>query len=77
MVVVILEEALQGAFELATGGEVSTPEGDPPVLVEDRTLQTLHESVGPSVSGTGACVANLQTVTGCIEVTAKLTCRDR
>ena len=49
--VVEAKVALQRAFELAELREVAPPELDPPVLVEDRALEALHEAVGEGMTG--------------------------
>jgi len=53
LVVVEAKVALDRAFELAGLREVTPPELDPPVLVQDRALEALHEAVGEGVAGLG------------------------
>src|ERR1035437_6450997 len=50
LVVVELQEAIEGALERAPAGEVVSPKRDAPVLVQDRFLDPLHEAVGPGVT---------------------------
>ena len=59
-VVVELEKAVEGALERATAGKILPPKGNPPVLVQDRFLQTLDEAVGPGVARLGTGHPNTQ-----------------
>ena len=63
---------LQGPFELTTMREVSPAEGHTPMLVEDRSLKTFDEAVGPCVSGFRPRMADLQALTGGIKRAPKL-----
>src|SRR5262245_10569444 len=72
LVIVEAQEAVEGALELGQLGEVAAPELHPPVLVEDRALQTLDEAVGPSVTGLRLGVADPKLVAGLGEGTGEL-----
>ena len=56
IVVVEVEEPLQGRVQLLRGGEIPAAEGDAPMLVKDRALQALDEAVRPRVVRLGARV---------------------
>ena len=54
------QEALEGAIDGGCRCEVAAPEGDPPVLVEDGSLETLDEAVGPAVTRFSARVMDAE-----------------
>jgi len=47
--VMVARGLIESRLELVAAAESATTERDPPVLVEDRPLQALHEAVGPGV----------------------------
>jgi hypothetical protein len=67
LVVVEAKVALQRAIELSELREVAATELDPPVLVEDRVLQTLHEAVGEGVTRLRAGVPDPELRAGLVE----------
>jgi len=66
--VVEAQEAIQGFLELPPGCEVSAAEDHTPVLVQDGSLQTLDEAIGPAVAGFGSRVADGEALAGLVEV---------
>ena len=72
LVVVEGNEALEGAIHGGAGGEVSTPEGDPPVFMEDSALESLDEAVGPAVTRLGARMADAQLRADSVEESLEL-----
>src|SRR5205085_4760158 len=48
--VVVPHEAVEGALQRHTTGEVVPPERHPPVLLENCALQPFDEAVGPSMA---------------------------
>src|SRR6266496_2048661 len=60
LVVVEGEEALEGAVDGCGGGEVAAAEGDSPVFVEDGSLESFDEAVGPAVARFSACVVDAE-----------------
>jgi hypothetical protein len=72
LVVVEGQVNLQGPFKLTTPCEVSPAEGHTPMLVEDGSLKTFDEAVGPWVSGFRPRMADLQALTDGIKLTPKL-----
>ena len=73
IVVVEAKVALQRAVEVAELGEIASPELDPPVLVEDRALKTLHEAVGEGVARLRPRVPDLAIFAGLVELGLELT----
>src|SRR5262245_32065674 len=65
--IVVAHELIEGVLQAATAGEVPPAEGHPPVLLQDRALQPLDESVGPGMPWLGAGVTNPELATGLIE----------
>src|SRR5215510_7705548 len=65
--VVEAHELLQRTVQARAAGEVVTAEDEPPVLVQDRLLQPLHEAVGPRVPRLRARVAEAEGRTRLIE----------
>jgi hypothetical protein len=63
---------LQRPLELTTLREVSPAEGHTPMRVEDRSLKTFDETMGPRVPGFRARMADLQVLTDGIKLTPKL-----
>ena len=47
--VVEAQERVEAALQGQPTGEVAPTEGHAPVLLQDRTLQPLHEAIGPSI----------------------------
>src|SRR6266496_6048833 len=60
LVVVEGEEALEGMVDGCRGSEVAAAEGDSPVFVEDGSLESLDETVGPAVARLGASVVDTE-----------------
>jgi hypothetical protein len=60
LVVVEGQEALEGAIDSGCRCEEAAPEGDPPVFVEDGSLESLDEAVGPAVTRLGAGVVDAE-----------------
>jgi len=56
LVVVEVQEALEGSVQGREGGEEAAAEGDSPVFVKDGALETFDEAVGPAVTRFGASV---------------------
>ena len=50
LMVVELQEAIKRGLERAPAGEILPSERDAPVLVQDRFLQALDETVGPRMA---------------------------
>ncbi len=67
VMVVVSHERVQGALQRPPAGEVAAAEGHPPVFLEDRPLQPLHEAVGPGMPGLGPRVPDPELATGLIE----------
>src|SRR5689334_24443901 len=65
--VVDAHELLERTVQDRAAGEVVTAENDPPVLVQDRLLQPLHETVGPRVPWLRPRVADAEGITRLIE----------
>jgi len=59
-VVVEVQKAVERALERAPAYEILPPNGDAPVLVQDRFLQAFDEAVGPGMARLGACDADAQ-----------------
>src|SRR5437899_11356018 len=72
LVVVVAHELGQRAVQRRAVGEVSTPEGHAPVLLQDRALQALDEAVGPGMARLRAGVAQAELPTGLIEGSVEL-----
>jgi hypothetical protein len=70
VLVVEAQEALEAAGQGGAAGEVAAPKLHPPVLLQDRALQALHETIGPGVPRPGAGVANPQALAVTIVVGA-------
>ena len=67
LVVVEAEVTLERGFELPKRREVTAPELDPPVVVKDRLLDALDESVGEGVAGLGPGVSDTELLAGLVE----------
>ena len=65
--VVEAQERIQRCLQLEPPAEVTSPEGDPPVLVKNRPLEPLDEAVGPCVSRLRSGVPNVEFATHLIE----------
>ena len=50
LVIVEVQKAIEGPLQRSPTGEVLPAKGDPPVLVQDRLLQTLHKAIRPRVA---------------------------
>ncbi len=58
--VVELHERVEAALHRPAAREVPAAKLDPPVLVQDRPLQTFDEAIGPGMAGQGARVLDAQ-----------------
>ena len=67
LVVVEAEVTLERGFELSKRREVAAPELDPPVVVKDRLLGALDESIGEGVAGLGSGVSDTELLAGLVE----------
>jgi hypothetical protein len=67
LLVIELQEPVEGPLHRRATGEVLPAELDAPVLMQDRALQPLHEAVGPGMARLGAGVANAERLAGLIE----------
>src|SRR2546428_12982705 len=72
LVVVVAHELSERPLQRRATGEVSAPEGDAPVLLQDRALQALDEAVGPGMTRLRAGVAQAELPTGLIEGSVEL-----
>src|SRR6266478_3254415 len=70
--VVVAHELSERPLQRRAAGEVSTPEGHSPVLLQDRALQALDEAVGPGMARLRAGVAQAELPTGLIEGSVEL-----
>ena len=66
------DEALEGAVHGGGGSEITAPEGDSPVLVEDGSLEPFDEAVGPAVARLGAGVVDAELGAGGVEEALEL-----
>src|SRR5580765_5385931 len=66
--VVELPEAVGAAVEAGAAGEVVAPKDDPPMLAEDRLLESLDEAIGPGMARLDARLADAERPTGGREV---------
>src|SRR5256712_13008944 len=67
LVVVVAHELSERLLQRRAAGEVSTPEGHSPVLLQDRAVQALDEAVGPGMTRLRAGVAQAEVPTGLIQ----------
>src|SRR2546422_4829532 len=65
--VVEAHERVQGLLHRRAAREVTTPELDAPVLLQDGPVQALDEAVGPGMTRLGARVPNAQVLAGDVE----------
>src|SRR2546426_10582805 len=72
VVVVVAHELSERPLQRRAAGEVSTPEGHAPVLLQDRALQPLDEAVGPRMAWLGSGVAQAELPTGLSEGAVEL-----
>ena len=67
LVIVVAHEARERPLQSRAAGEVAPPEGDAPMLLQDRALQPLDESVGPRMARLGAGMTQAKLSTRLIE----------
>jgi hypothetical protein len=67
LVVIVAHEVRERPLQRRAASEVSPPEGDAPVLLQDRALQALDEAVGPRMARLSPGVAQAQRPTRLIE----------
>ena len=65
--VVVSHEAVEGPLQSRAVGEVAAPEGHPPELLENRTLQPFDETVRPGTARFSAGVPETELTTGGIK----------
>src|SRR2546425_8845480 len=65
--VVVPHEAVEGPLQSRAVGEVAAPEGHPPELLENRTLQPFDETVRPGMARFSAGVPETELTTGGIK----------
>jgi hypothetical protein len=67
LVVVEAKVALERRLELPQLREVAPAEGHPPVVVQDRLLEALHEAVGEGMARLGPRVADAELSASLVE----------
>src|SRR5438067_6449814 len=70
--VVVPHEAVEGPLQSRAVGEVAAPEGHPPELLENRTLQPFDETVRPGMARFSAGVPETELTTGGIKGSLEL-----
>lgn len=72
MEVVELKERNERGVQLMSAAELASAKDNPPVLVQDGSLQAFDESVDPRMSWLGSGVTNVEFLAGFVEVGLEL-----